>query len=384
MLAVAVVWAPFPGARADREFPPVPLPSHPSDVAWPRSSWPEADLPAAVDRRALAAAVSALFAATGRGGLADTRALLVVHRGSIVFERYSEEFGRDSRFQSWSMAKSLTNALVGILVRDGKLDIDAPAPVAAWRSPGDPRGAITLRHMLHMSSGLANEDEGTRPDGFVARTLFGDRVHDMAAFNADVPLAHEPGTHWAYSTGTSILIASIAGQAIGSTREAIRAYMRRELFDPLGMKSAMPEFDEAGSFVGGAHFHATARDYARFGLLYLRDGVFDGRRILPAGWVDFSRTPAPAANNGNYAGHFWLSLPPGPDQFPSLTDAPDGTFSANGNEGQFIAIVPSHDLVVVRLGALHRTSWASLSDHLEEVLHAFPLRAQKAAVGSSL
>ena len=379
---MAVAWAPFSGARADGDFSPVPLPPHTPGVGWPTESWPEADLPGDVDGRTLAGAVAELFAASGRGGLGDTRALLVVRGGSIVFERYAEGFGRDSRFQSWSMAKSITNALVGILVREGKLDIEAPAPVAVWRSPGDPRGAITLRHMLRMSSGLANEDEGTRSDSFVARTLFGDRVHDMAAFNADAPLVHEPGIHWAYSTGTSILIASIAGRAIGSTREATRGYLRRELFDPLGMKSAMPEFDEAGTFVGGAHFHATARDYARFGLLYLRDGRFDGRRILPVGWVDFSRTPAPAANNGDYAGHFWLSLPPGPDQFPSLTDAPRGTFSANGNEGQFIIVVPSHDLVVVRLGAMHSTTWDSLSDQLEAVIHAFSPRETGVAPGA--
>ena len=380
---MAVAWAPFSGARADGDFSRVPLPPHAPGVGWPTESWPEADLPAAVDEPALMGAIAELFAAIGRGGLEDTRALLVVRGGSIVFERYAEDFGRDSRFQSWSMAKSITNALVGILVREGKLDIDAPAPVAAWRSPGDPRGAITLKHMLQMSSGLANVDEPVGVDSFVARTLFGDRAHDMAAFNADVPLVHEPGTHWAYSTGTSILIASIAGRAIGSTREVTRAYLRRELFDSLGMKSAMFEYDEAGTIVGGAYFHATARDYARFGLLYLRDGNFDGRRILPVGWVDFSRTPAPAANNGDYAGHFWLSLPPGPDQFPSLTDAPMGTFSANGNEGQFIIIVPSHDLVVVRLGVMHsNTTWDSLSDQLEAVIHAFPPRVDTVAPGA--
>jgi CubicO group peptidase (beta-lactamase class C family) len=271
------------------------------------------------------------------------------------------------------MAKSFTNALVGIQVRRGAMDVDAPADVPAWRGAGDPREAITPRHMLHMSSGLANGDsDGTDSSSVLSRMLFGDRTDRMAAFAADVELAHRPGDFWAYSTATSVVLADLIGRQLGGGREEMLAFMRRELLSPTGMTSAVPEFDAAGSFVGGAHIHCTARDYARFGLLYLRDGVWDGRRILPEGWVDFTRTRAPAANNGNYAAHFWLSDPPVGDQFPSLVGAPPSTFSANGNDGQFVIVVPSHDLVVVRLGVLQSTSWPEISGELVEILHTFP------------
>jgi CubicO group peptidase (beta-lactamase class C family) len=194
----------------------------------------------------------------------------------------------------------------------------------------------------------------------------------MADFAAQVDLVHPPGTYWAYSTATSIILAGIVGRQVGGGRDEMLAFMRTELFAPLGMESAVPEFDEAGRFVGGAHIYCTARDFARFGLLFLRDGVWKGRRILPEGWVGFSRTRAPAKNNGNYAAHFWLPDPPVGNQFPSLLGAPPSTFSANGSDGQFIVIVPSHDLVLVRLGLLQGTSWAEVSEDIVQILQAFP------------
>jgi len=313
------------------------------------------------------------FARIGRGGYADTRALLVVHRGSVVYERYAEGFDATTRFQSWSMAKSFTNALVGIQVRRGVLELDAAADVPAWRAEGDPRGAITVRQMLHMSSGLANGDvSGTETDGVLSRMLFGDRTGYMAEFSSQVELDHPPGRFWAYSTATSIILADIVGREVSGGRQGMLALMYRELFTPIGIESAVPEFDREGRFIGGAYIHCTARDYARFGLLYLRDGVWEGQRILPEGWVDFTRTRAPAENNGNYAAHFWLPDEPVGKQFPSLLGAPPSTFSANGNDGQFIIIVPSHDLVVVRLGVLQSTSWKQVSQDLVEILHAFP------------
>ncbi len=350
-----------------------PLPPQAESTPYPTNDWPVGPLPDALDRGRFDANVDSTFARIGRGGLPDTRALLVVRGGRIVFERYAEGFDRDSRFHSWSMAKSFTNALVGIAVREGWMDPSAPPGIAAWKGLDDARREITLTHLLHMTSGLDNADgQGQSADGFASRMLFGEEAHDMAAFAGSAPLVHPPGTHWEYSTATSVLLAALVQSKAGPGRDEMLDFMRRELFEPLGMRSATPEFDGIGRFVGGAHMHCSARDYARFGLLYLRDGVWEGRRILPEGWVDFTRTLAPASNNGNYAAHFWLSHTPAPGQFASLVGAPPSTFSANGNDGQFIAIVPSHDLVLVRLGILQASTWAQLMRELVELIQAFP------------
>ena len=173
-------------AIAARAAELVPLPPQPAGVAFPTESWPEAAPGAGVDAPRLAAAFESAFSAKGRGGVADTRALVVVHHGAIVAERYAPGFGPQSRFQSWSMAKSITQALIGILVREGRLDVKAPVPVPAWRAPGDPRGALTLDQLLHMSSGLANADGGLEGDTFVARLLFGEGSRDMFAYASDV------------------------------------------------------------------------------------------------------------------------------------------------------------------------------------------------------
>jgi CubicO group peptidase (beta-lactamase class C family) len=347
----------------------VTLPRQPSGVPWPTDAWPEASLDPAVDRTDLDAAVASIFTAVGRGGVPDTRALLVVHRGAIVVERYASGFGPDSRFQSWSMAKSITQALVGILVRQGKLDVGAAADVPAWRADGDPRRAVTLDQLLHMTSGVANEDDLDDPaDSVVTRMLFGDRSARMAEYAASLPLAHPPGSRWAYSTATSMIVADIVQRAAAGGKEAMLDFMRRELFDPLGMRSAVPEFDAGGTFMGGGFFHASARDYARFGYLYLRDGVWEGRRILPEGWVDYTRAAPPS---GNYGAHFWLNLPPAERQYVLLPGGPPSAFGATGNEGQMIVVVPTHDLVAVRLGEMHACSWKTVTADLAAIVAAF-------------
>ena len=351
----------------------VPLPHQPVGVPWPGHTWPESKLQPDVDATALDAATEALFRDRGRGGLPDTRALLVVQRGAIVLERYAPGFDDASRFHSWSVAKSFTNAVVGILVGQKKLDIDAPADVPLWhREPDDPRAAITLRNLLQMSSGLSHGDGRQSASSVVSRMLFGDQVDYMAEFAADCELEHPPGSYWEYATATSNLVADIAQRSIPADRAGMLSFMRRELFEPLGIRSAVPEFDGTGHFIGGVNIHASARDYARLGLLFLRDGVWQAKRILPAGWVDFSRTRAPAKNNGNYAAHFWLSIEPAEGQFPSLLGAPRSTFSANGAQGQFIAIVPTKDLIVIRLGVLHSSTWPQISEALTRVIQPFP------------
>jgi CubicO group peptidase (beta-lactamase class C family) len=349
---------------------------------WPTAAWPEAAPSDEVDRKALDAAVERAFVTIGRGGVSDTRALIAVHHGAIVAERYASGFGPDKRFQSWSMAKSVTQALVGILVRDGKLSVAAPINLSAWQAAGDQRAQLTLDHLLHMSSGLANADDPEdAANSLVVAMMFGDHTARMAEYAAAVPLVHTPGTHWAYSTATSMIIADLAQRAAGGSKEAMLAFMRRELFDRLGMRSAVPEFDAGGTFMGGGFFWASARDYARFGYLYLRDGIWEGTRILAPGWVDYTRTRAPAANNGTYGAHFWLNHAPGPDQFHLLPGGPESAFAASGNDGQIIVIVPPYDLVVVRLGEMQAGTWKSVTGEVAAIVAAFAPRSVPAPTG---
>lgn len=367
---VALVACVASAARAG-DAPLAALPPQPADVAWPTQSWPTASPDARVDADELGRRIDAMFASR-EDGVADTRALVVVEGGRIVVERYADGFGPDNRFVSWSMAKSVTHALVGILVRDGRLDLGSPAPVPEWPA-GDPRHAITLEQLLWMTSGLDNGDG--KPDGasfFAAELLFGRGEHDAAAFAANVPLLRPPGTYWAYSTATSALVAGIVGRQVGGGRDGMLQFMRSELFEPLGMTSAVPEFDAKGTFLGGASLWATARDWARFGLLYLRDGLWDGRRVLAEGWVDRARTPAPAANNGSYGAHFWLSRPPAQGQWPTLADSESSAFMASGANGQVVMMVPTRDLVLVRLGEAHAIEEPEVIRLLGQIAGVFP------------
>jgi CubicO group peptidase (beta-lactamase class C family) len=322
----------------------------------------------AIDVARLDAALDAAFAPKGYNGLPDTRALLVVHRGTIVAERYAQGFGPESRMQSWSMAKTVTQALVGILVGQKRLDLHAPAPVPAWQAEGDPRRAITLDQLLHMTSGLDNADGGLAPDAFVSRLLFGPGSRDVFAYASNVPTVNAPDTHWAYSTGTSMIVAGIVGRSVGGGPTEMLAFMHRELFDPIGVRTAVPEFDAAGTFLGGAWVWATARDWARIGYLYLRDGMWDGRRVLPEGWVDYSRTPAPAPDNGVYGAHLWLNLEPKAQQFAPLPGGPHSAFALQGNGGQMVIVVPTRDLVVVRLGVTQTMTFPGVSQAVAAVV----------------
>jgi CubicO group peptidase (beta-lactamase class C family) len=275
------------------------------------------------------------------------------------------------------MAKSVTQCLTGILVREGRLALDAPAPVPEWQRPGDPRAQLTLRHVLTMTTGLDNADGGDEADSFVAQMVFGERAKDTSAFASRVDLVHEPGAHWDYSTATSQILSGIVGRSVGGGREGVRAIAERELAQPLGIVSLVLEFDPAETLLGGLYVWASARDWARLGLLYLRDGRWDGRRILPEGWVDFTRTVAPAANNGSYGAHFWVTAPPGPEQWQTLAPGIEA-FQMNGNGGQFVVMVPDRDLVIVRLGEMHASTWPELNAQLAELIRAFPTRSERA------
>ncbi|WP_293458478.1 serine hydrolase [Phenylobacterium sp.] len=314
-----------------------PLPAQPRDVAWPTRDWPTG-APAVRDRARLDGLLARAFDAPAEGPLGKTYALLAVQGGRLTFERYGFGATAESTQPSWSMAKSMTQALVGMLALDGRLDVAAPADVPEWQAPGDPRAAITTDQLLRMSSGLAFVEDyvpGSVSD--VLEMLYGSGKADTAAYAAGRPLAHPPGTFWSYASGTTNIVARLAAKAHGGD---FAAYMRERLFQPLGMTSATPKFDAVGTFIGSSFCFCTPRDFARFGLLYLRDGVWEGRRLLPEGWVDYARTPTfqQAGVTDAYGAHWWLGLG-GP-----------GSFSANGYAGQFIVVCPERDLIVVRNG----------------------------------
>jgi len=289
-----------------------------------------------------------------------TRALLVVHRGRLVVERYRDGVGADATQPSWSMAKSVLHAIVGLLGEDGLIELDAAAPVPSWRGEGDPRRAIALDHLLRMVDGLDFVEYDTaagRAD--VIEMLRDSRHADTAAFAESRALAHAPGTVFNYSSGTSMIVSAIARRALGGSRAAMETYMQERLLGPLGMTSAKARFDAAGTFLGSSYLFATPRDFARFGLLYLRDGVWDGRRVLPSGWVDHARR-ATGPSRGVYGAHWWLDV-----------GAP-GTFCAKGYQGQYTIVAPDRDLVVVRLGASTEPQREHVVAALGDILRSFP------------
>jgi CubicO group peptidase (beta-lactamase class C family) len=295
--------------------------------------------------------------------LGTTHAVVAVQHGEVVAERYggvlehwdrpAEPVGPTSQLLSWSMAKSMLHAVVGMLVGDGLLDLSAPADVPLWRAaPDDPRAAITLQQLLEMRDGLDfNEDYVDGSVSHVIEMLFGSGASDVAGFAADRPPAAPPGSRFNYSSGTTNIVSGIVARLLGSG-DGYRAFLHERLFAPIGMHSADPGFDPAGTWIASSFVHATARHFARFGLLYLHDGVWEGRRLLPEGWVEHGtsvRSVEPDTGN-LYGAHWWV------------VDDGLGTFWAAGYEGQSIMVTPALDLVTVRLG---RTP-AELGDHLPD------------------
>jgi len=264
-------------------------------------------------------------------------AFVVLHKGGIVAERYGEGIGPDTQLLSWSMGKSFTNAIVGIMAKDSLVDINAPMDIPEWQ--GDGRAAITLNNLMQMQSGLQwNEDYGNRSDVNVMLHC----EKDMGLYALDKPLEHEPGTYWYYSSGSTNIVMRYLRGKFGSDAEFL-GYIRERLFKPLHITGAHFEPDMSGTPVGSSYLYVTARDFARFGEMFLEDGCVEGERVLPEGWVDYTVSPA-SASEGRYGAFFWLN------RSHSLPDVPEDTFSCNGHDGQQIYIIPSKELVVVILG----------------------------------
>jgi CubicO group peptidase (beta-lactamase class C family) len=329
---------------------------HQHPVARPA---PLAGLSVAVPVNAnLSEALDHAFAEPESGPRRYTKAVVVLHRGRIVGERYTHDVTAATPLIGWSMTKSVTNSLLGILVRNGKLDMHEPAPIAKWSTPADPRRAITPDQLLRMVSGIGC-GQSLHTAGF--KTIFDadtQMEYDMAdqsAFAANASLRAKPGNEWRYTNCNFILLSRIIRNLAGGDANAVRKFIARELFEPLGFEHATLEYDSAGVPLGTIHLWASARDWARFGLLYLRDGVTEsGRRILPEGWVDYSAKLTPQSvdeHDFEYGAGFWtLRGNSTATRERIAAGMPADSFMAQGSQGQYTIIIPSEDLVIVKIG----------------------------------
>jgi CubicO group peptidase (beta-lactamase class C family) len=343
------------GVSAEALHDQVDLEALPPAPDLATENWPRGDrigeteaLP--FDRAALDAVLDGAIAEPDPEAPRATRAVVVVWRGELIGERYAPGFDASMPLTGWSMTKSLTNALIGLRVMDGTLELEASAPVPEWQDPEDPRSAITLDQLLRMSSALEFGEVYGSVRSDAVQMLFGPKGRDMGGFAASKPLVGPPDSVWNYSSGTTNLVQRILRDSFDDL-EAYHGFVRGRLLHPLGMTRTTIAPDASGTMVGSSFGYATARDWARLGLLFLQDGVWEGERLLPEGWVDYSTRPTPEAPQGSYGAHWWLNAGTPDDAadrpWPEL---PPGAYSASGFEGQYTMVVPSHDLVVVRQG----------------------------------
>lgn len=330
-----------------------------------------------VGRERLAMDFADLF--DDKQGVGETRAAMVMHGGEIVAERYADGYDAGTRFISWSMAKTVTAVMIGMLVADGALELDEPAPVPNWQRPGDARAEITLRDLMQMRSGLDHTEAGDPPyESSEVRMLFLDQRDDMAKFAEEQPLEAEPGEKFEYSSNTTVILADIAADVLtdNSTdpetrRKAVDTYLRTRLFEPLGMTSMVPEYDAAGTLIGGSAIHGTLRDWARFGEFLRNHGSYRGTQLVPRQWIDFMLEPSPPAPF--YGGQIWLNTQASDPQnslYP--IDKPKGIFAAIGHMGQYIVVSPKQKLTIVRLGHSDSDERRALLRQINDVVELYP------------
>jgi CubicO group peptidase (beta-lactamase class C family) len=345
-----------------------PLPGDPASVPWPDGDLvPDEPLPAGIDAAALAAASDWAFERESPEQV--TLSLLIVHRGKLIHERYAPGVEMGTRTRTWSTAKSIAVTLFGILADQGRMDLDEPLGFE-WlpraRNPeADPRAAITLRHVLNMSSGLFTVDNGGLEYATGSGLAYWAGASSVEGAR-NRGLIREPGTYWDYENYDTLLGVFLMKLILGDD-QAYLEFPRRALLDRIGMRNTLLSTDRFGDFILSSQVYTNGRDLARFGLLYQQGGVWNGERILSQDWIDFVRTPAPAtASSGNqYGGQWWLV----PD---NRADVPADAYSTAGNRGQYVIIVPSHDLVIVRRGLDWGRQGFDRWDLVREVLKAFP------------
>lgn len=349
--------------------------AQPRHIEWPTQAWPRGPEPPDT----VVAIADQLFGPGVNPGpdVGVSLALVVVHEGRLVFERYGTvpagafapetPVDRTTPLISWSMAKSITHALTGMLIAEGRLSVTDPVGCAEWSD--DERSRITIADLLEMRDGLdfvedyVLDAEGNSRSDVIAM-LFGEGATDVARYARSRPARHQPGEVWSYSSGTTNILCSALGSAVRG-RDEFERFMQERLFTPLGMASARPTFDEAGTFIGSSYVHATAEDFARFGYLYLRGGQWEDRRLLPAEWVDGARrqhATDPDSHHG-YGAHWWI------------WNSQEGTLAALGYEGQRTIIDFDRDLVVVHLGKWPAETQPGLDIALTQIMESFPSRS---------
>jgi CubicO group peptidase (beta-lactamase class C family) len=354
-------------------FTPVPVKTRLPDAAsqpWPMGDAPPTHTaPSGIDRARVNKALDLAF--SDPDGL--TAAVVILHKGQIVGERYMPGITKDTQLESWSMGKSLTATLFALLVKDGIYTINDPVPVPAWRVPGDPRGAIRIVDLLHMSSGLrfiAGQDPDYTVDkGYPDHTLIYTGAIDAFTHSMTRPLQFPPNTEGRYRNSDPLMVGWLIKQAVMTRGEEYLTYPQRALFDRIGIRRQVLETDPYGNFLLSGYDYGTARNWARIGLLYLQDGMWQGQRLLPEGWATFVSTPAPAWKQPVYGGLFWVNG-------DGAWNIPKTAYLANGAGGQRTFVIPTHDLVVVRMGHYRgdRAGMKALNSALAELVAAVPKR----------
>lgn len=350
-----------PEEELKREFFAIPDPGYSQDtIPWPLGDVLPGSLPEGVDYTRLESVLEEAFDRPGEEAFKKTLGVAVVYDNALIGERYLEGYDAWTKFHGWSMTKSVTGAMTGALVEEGRMDVRAPAGIPEWA--GDDRKDITVENILHMSSGLEwVENYFTISDATVMLM----QSDDMFSSVTSCQLAHEPGTFWNYSSGDANLLSGLIRSAIGD-KDEYHAYAYTRLFHRIGMLNTVVETDAGGLFVASSYSYGSTRDWARFGLLFLNRGIFEGDTVLRPEWVDYMATPAPASGE-TYGATVWLKEP---NEENALVDVPDDVFFADGFLGQRVYVIPSKRLAVVRMG--YSMSNFSMNDFLREIIATLP------------
>ena len=339
----------------------IPDPGYSQDtIPWPLGDVMPESLPEGVDYEKLEEILEKAVDQPGEEPFKKSLGVAVVYNNELIGENYLEGYHSRAKFHSWSMTKSVTGAMAGVLVKEGRMDIKAPTGIPEWES--DERRNITIENIMHMSSGLEwVENYFTISDATVMLM----QSDDMYASVTGCKLVHEPGSFWNYSSGDANLLSGLLRTTIGDDEEYL-GYAYTSLFHRIGMLNTMVETDASGLFVASSYSYGSTRDWARFGLLFLNNGIFEGDTVLTPEWVDFMTTAAPASD-GKYASTFWLKEP---EVENALVDVPDDIFFADGFQGQRVYVIPSKKLVVVRMG--FSLANFSVNDFLRDIIATLP------------
>ena len=340
---------------------------HNSNVSWPTKIWDEGTT-SKVDSKELNKMIDYAFSQNSSGKLGITNALLITQGGQIVLEKYNDGINQNTKLVSWSMAKSFTGAITGIMIDKGYISsIDEKNLFPHWT---DSRSEITIDHLLNMKSGLEfSEEYDTSGNSDTLEMLFGKGMLDQALFAASFPTHKAPGSIFSYSTGTTNILSKVIGSKLEERNLDYYDFLQENLLKKIGLNNTTLEFDKSGNFIGGSSVYASARDYAKFGYLYLRNGLWEDEQVISKEWIDATRTPS-SNTWGIYSNKFWIIDP----QFRDGYGLPEDTYYCAGFGGQYILIIPSKDIVLVRLGETYRdtNSENEVLKYLGEIVKLFP------------